>query len=194
MVKPWDNGMKRLLAESPQDFLDTILLWNISYRELMDRGLPGILPLVPLARGGADREVIEEVIALLMPMEESVKRELLALTLLFASLAFERSEDQEWIRRKFEMLKDILRGTPAYQYIYEEGREEEHQKHLRSLQQKILEIVQKRYPRLAKLAQKQVVGIVQTELLEDLLIKVAMAPTPEEVQNALLSSDDERDA
>jgi predicted transposase YdaD len=25
MVKPWDNGMKRLLAESPQDFLDWLL-------------------------------------------------------------------------------------------------------------------------------------------------------------------------
>lgn len=25
MVKLWDNGMKRLLAESPQDFLDWLL-------------------------------------------------------------------------------------------------------------------------------------------------------------------------
>jgi hypothetical protein len=58
------------------------------------------------------------------------------------------------------------------------------------LQHKIFETVQKRYPRLAKLAQKQVVSIMQTELLEDLLVNVAMAPMLEEVQNALLASDD----
>jgi hypothetical protein len=95
----------------------TILLWDIPYRELIDKASPGLLPLVPLARGGADRDVIEEVIALLMPLGETVKKELLALMLLFTSLAFENLEDQKWIRRKFEMLKDILQGKPAYQYI-----------------------------------------------------------------------------
>ncbi len=44
-----------------------ILLWDIPYQKLIAEDLPGILPLVPLARGGANREVIEDVVARLMP-------------------------------------------------------------------------------------------------------------------------------
>jgi predicted transposase YdaD len=184
-----------------------ILLWDIPYQDLIAEGLPGILPLVPLARGGAKREVIEEVIARLMPEGKPARKELLALTRLFASLAFESKEDQEWLGRKFDMLKDILRDTPAYKQILEEGLEEglekglkegreqgrkegiekERQERLQSLRSMILDLVQTRYPTLMKLAKGQTTIIEQPKTLEVLLVRVAQAATTEEAQNVFLT-------
>jgi len=184
-----------------------ILLWDIPYENMMAEGLLGILPLVPLAQGGAKREVIEEIIARLMPQGKPARKELLALTRLFASLAFESKEDQEWLGRKFDMLKDILRDTPAYKQILEEGLEEglekglrkgleqgrkegiekERQERLQSLRQMILGLVQARYPKLTKLAKGQTMIIEQPKTLEVLLVRVAQASTMEEVQNAFLT-------
>jgi hypothetical protein len=42
-----------------------------------------------------------------------IGRGTMALTSLFASLAFKSQEDQLWLKRRFEVLKDILRqDTP----------------------------------------------------------------------------------
>jgi predicted transposase YdaD len=118
-----------------------IQLWDIPYEELMAKELPGLLPLVPLAKGGAKREVIEEIIVRLTTQGGPARKELLALTRLFASLAFDNQEDQEWLERRFEMLRDILRDTPAYQQLLEEGREEERQKSIQLLSQNLLDVV-----------------------------------------------------
>ena len=183
-----------------------INLYEIPYEEMLAKGLPGILPLVPLALDGARREVVEEVIRRLAQPGEPVRKELLALTRLFASLAFKSQEDQEWLRRRFEMLKDILRETPAFQQILEEGREEgleeglekglekgrkegselEQQRHLQSLRQKLLNLIHVRYSGLSSLAQEQLPLIKEPEVLEDLFFKIAIAGSVEEVRNALL--------
>ena len=105
------------------------------------------------------------------------------------------------------MLKDILRDTPAYQQILEEGLEEgmekglqqglqqgrkegiekERQERLQSLRQTIIDLVQARYPKLLKLAKGQTLIIEQPKTLELLLVRVAQATTLEDIQNALLS-------
>jgi predicted transposase YdaD len=174
----------------------------------MEKGLPGLLPLVPLAKGGAKREVIEQVIARLAPPGGSTRKELLALTRLFASLALKSQEDQIWLRRRFDMLRDILRETPAYQEILEEGREEglekglrdgleeglakgreqERQRCLQSLREKLLKIVQTRFPRLKTSAKGLVAVIEQPEKLEDLLIRVASASTTDEAREAFITT------
>ena len=182
-----------------------------SDEDLLAEDLVGILPLVPLAKGGAKREVVEEIIARLMPQEQPASKELLALTRLFASLAFKSKEDQEWLGRRFAMLKDILRDTPAYQQILEEGLEEgmekglqqglekglqqglqqgiekERQERLQSLRQTIIDLVQARSPKLLKLAKGQTLIIEQPRTLELLLVHVAQAVTLEDIQNALLT-------
>jgi len=179
----------------------------------MEKGLPGLLPLVPLAKGGAKREVIEQVIARLAPPGGSTRKELLALTRLFASLALKSQEDQIWLRRRFDMLRDILRETPAYQEILEEGREEglekglrdgleeglakgreqERQRCLQSLREKLLKIVQTRFPRLKTSAKGLVAVIEQPEKLEDLLIRVASASTTDEAREAFTITTEQED-
>ena len=108
-----------------------------------------------------------------------------------------------WMRR----LKDILRDTPAYQQILEEGLEEgmekglqqglekglqqgiekERQERLQSLRQTIIDLVQARYPKLLKLAKGQTLIIEQPKTLELLLVRVAQAATLEDTQDALLT-------
>ena len=105
------------------------------------------------------------------------------------------------------MLKDILRDTPAYQQILEEGLEEgmekglqqglqqgrkegiekERQERLQSLRQTIIDLVQARYPKLLKLAKGQTLIIEQPKTLELLLVRVAQAATLEDTQDALLT-------
>jgi hypothetical protein len=191
-----------------------IQLYEIPYEELLEKGLPGLLPLVPLAKGGAKREVIEQIIALLAPPGGTARKELLALTRLFASLALKDQEDQIWLRRKFDMLRDILRETPAYQEILEEGREEgiekglkegleegltkgreqERQQRLQSLREKLLKIVQMRFPRLKTSAKGLVAIIEQPEKLEDLLIRVASASTTDEAREAFFTTTEQEDS
>jgi predicted transposase YdaD len=183
-----------------------INLYEIPYEEMLAKGLPGLLPLVPLALNGARREVVEEIIRRLARPGEPVRKELLALTRLFASLAFKSQEDQEWLRRRFGMLKDILRETPAFQQILEEGLEEglekgreeglekgrkegselEQQRHLQSLRQKLLNLIHVRYSELFSLAQEQVSLIKEPEVLEDLFFKIAIAGSVKDVRSALL--------
>ena len=171
-----------------------ILLWDIPYEELMAKGLPGLLPLAPLAKDGAKREVVEQIIARLAPPGESARKELLALTRLFASLAFDNQEDQEWLKRRFEMLKDILRDTPAYQQILEEGREEgrgegreELRRSIQSLGQNLLDVVQTRFPRLKTITKRQIVLIKRPETLGNLLTRAALVSTEEEMREALIT-------
>jgi hypothetical protein len=111
---------------------------------------------------------------------------------LFASLAFNKEdiENQEWIKRRFIVLQDIFRDTPAYQYTLEEGREEERQRHLQAQRNLLMTIVQARFPTLNNLAEKQIAKIKDVKLLETVLAGVGTALTLEDAQHALLNWSD----
>ena len=193
-----------------------IALWETPYEELLAKGLKGLIPLVPLAHNGKRRDVVEELIMRLLPAHDTVEKELLALLQLFTSLAFgvENEESQEWLKRRFKVLNDILRETPAYQWILQEGREEgflkgllegkekgllegqkeERQKVLLSLCEVLVKMVQGRFPQLSSLATKQVDRIQDVEKIEDLLVKISTSSTLEQVQQHLLSIDQTKDS
>ena len=116
------------------------------------------------------------------------------------------------------MLDDLLRETPLYQSILqqglqegrevgrvqgreegrevgreegrEEGHEQERQVRLASLRQKLLMLVHVRYPHLESLARIAVVEHGNPEVLEDLLLQVALAPGADEAQQYLLARHD----
>jgi len=105
------------------------------------------------------------------------------------------------------VLKDILRETPAYKQILDEGLEEglekglkagleqgrkegvekERLERLQSLRHMVLGLIQAHYPKLSTLAKGQTLIIEQPETLEALLMRVAQASTLEDAQNALLA-------
>ncbi|MGH2496906.1 MAG: hypothetical protein ACRDIV_19555, partial [Ktedonobacteraceae bacterium] len=83
---------------------EVIKLWELPARELKEKGLVGLFPLLVLTRDGAKRDLVEEAITVLNPPGKEPKGELLALTYGFASLTFENEEDQEWLIWRFAML------------------------------------------------------------------------------------------
>ncbi|HET8852446.1 MAG TPA: hypothetical protein VFN02_07960 [Ktedonobacteraceae bacterium] len=174
-----------------------IKLWEKSTAELEHVGLLGLLPLLPLTHEGARREVVERTITRLMPAGEKPRQELLALTYGLASLAFENETDQTWLKRRFEMLYDMLWDTPAFQDIREKGLLEGLERGreeglleggLEALRQALLAIVQARFPstRMVRLAKGQAAIIDDPAILQDLIVKVSLAQSAEEAQRYLL--------
>ena len=163
-------------------------------------GLVGLLPLLPLTHEGARREVVERTITKLAAAEEQPRQELLALTYGLASLSFEHEADQEWLRRRFAMLYDMLRDTPAFQDIMKEGRQEGLEQGLEqglergreegreALRQALLAIVQARFPspRMIRQAKGQAAIIDDPAVLQDLIVKVSLAESAEEAERYLL--------
>jgi predicted transposase YdaD len=102
---------------------DVVKMWEIPTETLLSLDRLSLLPLLPLTREGLRREVIDRAIDLLMPRGEEPHRNLLSLTYGFASLVF-KQEDQEWLQWRFDMLYDILRESPAFQRMAQEGKRE----------------------------------------------------------------------
>jgi hypothetical protein len=103
------------------------VLSDYSSDTLFATGLKGILPLIPFTADGARREVVEEIIAHLLPAHDAISKDLLVLTYLFASLAFDKDDqtNQDGLMRRFATLQDTLQDVPAFQQILEMGRQEE---------------------------------------------------------------------
>src|SRR5579872_6989573 len=163
--KPWDDSLRKLVRANPQAFVSWILgdaefidelpeklkTWNL---EVMEQ--PGLLPLLPLTKGGIKKEVTEQMFARLQASEQI---DLLAIGSTLASLVFSRehSSDLEWLHRRLRAMHDILRESPYYQEIlqegYQEGLEEGLEEgvlkgKLEGQRETLLAIVQFRFPKI----------------------------------------------
>ena len=84
-------------------------------------------------------------------------------------------------------MHDILRESPFYQEILQEGREEGIQEgKLEGQRELLLAIIQARFPQMARLTKKLVTVIDDPVSLQDVTVKISMAQTDEEVQQYLL--------
>ncbi len=156
-----------------------IELAKIPTDELRQKDLKGLLPLLILTQGGATHEVVEEVINKLVAAKQ---QELLPVTKLLSSLAFESEDDQEWLTRRFHQMQDILRETRAYQEIIQEGK-------LEALHDALLKIVRERFPEMIEVMRKQIGGVVNPTTLEDLLVNISLAQNLQEALQALIALD-----
>ncbi|HEY6540648.1 MAG TPA: hypothetical protein VIZ18_06910 [Ktedonobacteraceae bacterium] len=147
---------------------------------------PGLLPLLPLTKGGIKKEVTEHMFTRLQASEQT---DLLAIGSTLASLVFSRehSPDLEWLFRRLRAMHDILRESPYYQEILQEGRQEGREEgKLEGQREMLLAIVQARFPTMARLTKKLVTVIDDPASLQDVTVKISMAQTTEEVQQYLL--------
>lgn len=178
--------------------------------EFRQLNLPGLLPFMILTRGGATRVMAEEIFA---GLEQAEKQDSLAAAYTLASLAFgkEKRSEQNWLLRRLSNMDDVLRETPVYQemtrWAREEGLQEGLQEGLRrglqeglregrqeglqegrheGLQQALLAIVSEHFPRLVRLAKKQMTVIEEPEVLQHLIVKMSVAQSAEEAQQYLL--------
>ena len=77
------------------------------------------------------------------------------------------------------MLYDILEDSPAFKEIKNKGQ-------LEALQQTLVNITQARFPQMGRLT-KRLAGIIDdTEVLQDLIVKMSLTQTKEEAKQLLL--------
>ena len=97
------------------------------------------------------------------------------------------------------MFNDILRETPIYQEVLEEGREEGLEKgrqlgreealqqELQRQRQTLLDIVLERFPKIVRSVTKPVEAIEDPAILLGLIVKMSTVQTAEEAQQLLLT-------
>src|SRR2546421_7480503 len=134
-------------------------MWKKSPEDLLDLKHIELIPLLPLTDGGMEREVVEYMFTRLAGKRY---RQLATMGFLFATLAFRRAkrkDDQEWLERRFKSMHDILRESPAYQWILEEGREEGREEGIQAMQQAAINVVVARFPNLEPLARARITAV-----------------------------------
>lgn len=170
--------------------------------ELLQRSEAGLLPLLPLTKGGTSREVTERMFA---DLEAAGRPELLSIGATVASLMFSRENPAglEWLHRRLRDMHDLLRESPYYQEILQEGlaeglekglekgREEERREQLGGLRQTVIDIVLERFPKMVRLARKQVAFVEDPAILRHVIVKMSIAQTAEEAKQHLLRIDEE---
>jgi hypothetical protein len=156
-----------------------IKLWEIPTEALKQFGL-GLYPLLPLTKGGARQEVVNEVVTTLAAAGE---KDLLALTKLVGALAFKTEAQKQWFARRFIMHDSIIEESWVYQEWVQKWREEERQRQC----QTVLDIVQERFPELVPLTKKQTDAIEDPEVLRRLIVKMGVVQTAQEAEQYLLS-------
>ncbi len=90
------------------------------------------------------------------------------------------------------MLEDILRDTPVYQEVLAEGEEKGLEKgreegKLEAQRQTLLDVVQERFPAIARLAKQQADAIHDPEVLRRLIVKLSVVKTSQEAEQYLLN-------
>ena len=141
-----------------------------------------------------EREVVEYMFARLAGKQY---RQLATMGFLFAALAFRRSKrygDQKWLERRFSHMHDILRESPAYQWILDEGIEEGIQRGIQQgmqqgMQQGAINVVVARFAELESLARARITAVSNLERLKHLIIDLSISHSQEEMKRVLLSLD-----
>jgi predicted transposase YdaD len=140
---------------------------------------------VTLTDGGKQPEVVKVMIDRLALAEEY---DLLAISEVVGGLVFREGLELEWFKRRFNMFQDILRESPIYQEIIEQGLEKGREEgRIQEQREMLMRLVQLRFPELFALAKQQADGITNPEILPPVNFKLLDVQTLEEARRILLS-------
>jgi hypothetical protein len=169
-------------------YFRNVQLWELSAEMLKQPGLEGMLPLLPLTKDGAEHQAIEDMIA---SLSDAGKQDLLPFAYTFAALVLDSEAERDWLRKRFNMLKDVLEESWAYQEMVQQGLQQGLKEgELRALRQTIVDVVQERFPEIAALTKKRVDAIEDLALLRRLNLKVSTAQTIQEAEQSLTALDE----
>jgi len=208
--KIWDSLTKRLVQTNPQDLIN-IKLWEIAPETLLERNLPSLLPLLPLTEDGNRRKVVQQMFSRLQQADEKV---LLAIGYRIALRVLEEI-DQQWLKETFMNDKnrideareiwEIFEGTWLQDALLEkyvksiinQGKEEElvellvkrkmEKEQSQLAKANLLSFVKARFPDEFVLANQQVGLIATLPQAQELIDKLYVARTDDEVKAILLS-------
>ena len=104
---------------------------------------------------------------------------------------------------------DILQETPVYQFMtkeareeglqeglekgLQEGREEGREEGLEALRLATVDIVREKFPKIVRLARKQVAVVDDLATLGQLVVKMSLVQTPTEAKQLLLALDEDEE-
>lgn len=210
MPGPWDSAAKRLLREKPplirrqptgeeghRFYFHVVEVAKIPVKELLKLGLHGVYPIVMLAQGGTEPEIVQEVVTTLTNAREI---ELLALAYTFGGLVPGSEAYESWFKRSFAMLDDILEESWTYQEIVkkglqqgmqqglQQGREEERQRWLAEQHETVINLVRMRFPDLVSFVLPRVEAVRDTEVLHNLINRLFAVQTAEEAKQAIMDA------
>ncbi len=157
--------------------------------------LDGFAPLMLLCKDGATEEILEEVLARL---EKREGKELLFVTLFFASKVLKSPRNRERLERKLTVLRDFIKDSWIFQQILEEGRVEGIEEgrvegiekgrvegraegQIRSIEAVMLA----RFPDVWFLTRRKIMAMIDSEKLQKILLLVATAQSEHEVEQYL---------
>ncbi len=142
-----------------------------------------MLPLLTLTKDGARYEVVEEMIT---GLHAAGKSDLLLLGFAFAGLVFDKPDDQDWLKRRLAMLKDVLEESWVYQEMKQQGLAEGLEKGKReALGRTLMSFVQKRFPDVVPLAEKHIAVTKNPEVLQHIIDELFAVQTTEEARHVL---------
>jgi predicted transposase YdaD len=183
----WDlyNGRKLLYY----DYV-VIKIWKLQAAELIEMGLPGLLPLLPLTRDGRRRNVVETMVEHIAQAE---LWELLSISRTLTSLVFTAEAEKEWVKGIFAMYNDILRESWGYQEILQEGeakgeakgRAEERREQIKKQGKLLQKLVQQRYPDLLERARSFVESADDPIQLTQAMLHISAAQNSKQASRAL---------
>jgi predicted transposase YdaD len=162
----------------------------MSAESILHEGLDGLLPLVLFTKDGKQAEVLDEVVGRLAATQD---KELMALTYTLAGLIFQNNADRDTVMRRFAMLEDIIEQSWIYQEIKRkglaegkaEGKAEERQEWLQTQRNGLISVAQARFPDLVAEATERANRVEDPHVLQDVMLKVALAQNSEEAKKHL---------
>ncbi len=181
-------------------YYENIFLWEVPPEKLQQKGLEGLLPLLPLTQGAKEArdKIVNDMIA---GLQAAGKEDILALGYAFAGRVYKTKDDQKWLKRRFAMFEDFLEESWSYQEMVQKGLdkgieigkkqgiEQGIERALNALRPTLMSVVEARFPELTALAQQQGKRFTVPELLSDVIDKLLKAQTGEQARQILMQLD-----
>jgi hypothetical protein len=174
-------------------YYDNILLWEVPPEKLQQKGLEGLLPLLPLTKNAKKtrNRIVDEMIE---GLRAANKEDLLALGYAIAGRVYSTEDDMQWLKRRFAVFQSKLEDSWSYQEMVQKGldkgleigiKQGTEQGELKALRSVFVRIVERRFAELTPLAQQKAEQVTSPELLSNLIDKLLTAQTPEQTQQIL---------
>ncbi len=199
MAKIWDSLLIHLF------YYEDIFMWEEPPKRLLQPGLEGMLPLLPLMKGA--RQTRDETIGTMIEgLRIAGKDDILALGYTFAGLVYRTEDDRQWLKRRFAMFHDILEDSWSYQEIVQKGLDQGLQKgfdqglkkgldqgigqgELITSRQFLARIIEKHFPPLLYLAQQKAAQLTTIDKLNKVIDKLLEVQTLEQARQVLEEND-----
>lgn len=165
-----------------------VFLWDVAPEVLKQKGMEGMLPLLPLTKGAksARDTIVHDMIT---GLRNADKEDVLALGYACAGMVYKTEDDRQALRRIFAMFESKLESSWFYQEVIEKGMQKGiEQGEVKALRPMLIQVVETRFPELLPLAREEAERSTVPATLSTKINKLLRVRTLEEARQALQES------